>query len=271
MASRTNAGSGFTLLELMVAMGIFLVICAAMFELLDMSQKKYNAETQLTAAYQDARLAMDQITRDFNVSGYPPVGIYSVLPTRPWRYALGPVAWSPNYSATTDCQIGASCTTPNDYDLIIETRLSTDPLAGPVHVSWIWYHLDTTTNTLMRAVVRKDYGDPLAVLQSSGEAMPLLTHVMNNPADPAQLAEIKAQNPNMYPSGGAQPIFQYTCDTPGGPLPCNSPLAAGYNLPRNIRDVNITLIVAAPQRDTQTQRYKLVELNGRGHRVNPEL
>jgi hypothetical protein len=46
-------------------------------------------------------------------------------------------------------------------------------------------------------------------------------------------------------------------------------LAVGYNTPRNIRDVVITLIVATPQIDLQTQRIKLVELSGRGHRLNP--
>lgn len=101
--------------------------------------------------------------------------------------------------------------------------------------------------------------------------MPMLVNVMNNPANPAQLVQIKAQYPTMYPLGAAQPIFQYTCDTPSGPLPCTSPLAVGYNTPRNIRDVNVTLIVAAPQRDLQTQMYKLVELNGRGHRLNPDI
>ena len=265
MTSWARQGEGFTILELLVAMAIFMVICGAMFELLDISQKKYTAETQLTAAYQDARLAMDQITRDFNVAGYPPAGVYSVLPvSKPWRYATGPVAWSPNYPVS-DCQIGMNCVTPGDYDLIIETRLSTD-----THVSWIWYHLNTATNALMRTVIRKSSGDPLATVQAATETTSLLANVMNNPADPSQQVQIKTQYPNMYPAGAAQPIFQYTCDTPSGPLPCTSPLATGYNTPRNIRDVSITLIVAAPQRDMQTLQYKLVELNGRGHRLNPD-
>jgi prepilin-type N-terminal cleavage/methylation domain-containing protein len=266
MASVEKRRQGFTILELLMAMAIFVIICAAMFGLLDMSQKRYNSETQVTAAYQDARLAVDQITRDFNVGGYPPAGIYSVRPvSQPWQYATGPVAWSPNYP-TTDCQIGVSCTSPGDYDLIIETRL-----AGDTNVSWIWYYLDQTRNTLMRAVVTKTSGDPWSVVQSASEAVPLLANVMNNPSDPAVLSQIKGENPTMYPLGTAQPIFQYTCDTPSGPVPCTSPLAAGYNTPRNIRDVNVTLIVATPQRDMQTHRFKLVELNGRGHRLNPDM
>lgn len=247
---------------MIVAMGIFLIICGAMFELLNISQKKYSSETQITAAYQDARLAMDQIVRDFNVSGYPPGDMFSVLPPA-WHYASTPVAWSPYYPSLA-CAVGTAgggtCLTPGDYDLILETRLSTD-----LHVSWIWYHLDNTTNTLYRAVVHKNDGNPLATVTSSGAAVPLLANVVNDAT--AQIPQITANYPAMFPAGQPQPIFQYFCDTPTGTMPC--PLAGTYNSPQNIRDVNVTLIVMTPQRDLQTQTLKLVELNGRGHRANP--
>jgi prepilin-type N-terminal cleavage/methylation domain-containing protein len=252
------AQRGFTILEMLVAMGIFLIICGVMFELLDLSQRKYSSETQLTAAFQDARLAMDQIVRDFNMSGYPPVGMFSVLPSSPQSYAISPVAWSPNYPAPAACQIG-TCTTPGDYDLIVETRLSTD-----TNVSWVWYHLDPVTSILSRAVVSKMSGDPLAIVQSSGQQVAFLANVVNNSSS---MASIRAQYPSMFPGGNPQPIFQYTCDTPSGAMTCS--LAGAYNSPKNIRDIDITLIVMTPQRDLQTQQLKLVELNGRGHRVNP--
>ena len=252
-----SAQRGFTILEMLVAMGIFLIICGVMFELLDLSQKKYNSETQLTAAFQDARLAMDQIVRDFNVSGYPPQDMFSVLPPTPQSYASTPVAWSPNYPLTP-CPI-SSCATPGDYDLIVETRMSTD-----TNVSWVWYHLDPTTSILYRAVVQKQSGDPLAVVQSSGQQVAFLANVVNNSSD---MASIRAQYPSMFPGGLPQPIFQYACDTPTGAMACS--LAGANNSPKHIRDIDITLIVLTPQRDLQTQQLKLVELNGRGHRVNP--
>jgi hypothetical protein len=37
----------------------------------------------------------------------------------------------------------------------------------------------------------------------------------------------------------------------------------------NVRDIEITLIVMTPERDFQTQKLRLVELNGRAHRINP--
>jgi hypothetical protein len=89
---------------------------------------------------------------------------------------------------------------------------------------------------------------------------------MNSPSA-AQLARITATYPSMYPGGVAQPIFKFTCDTPAGPQPC--PAAGNSGVPTNVRDVDITLIVMTQQPDPQTRSLKLVELNGRGHRVNP--
>lgn len=258
-----RAQSGFTLLEMLVAMAIFLIICGAMFELLDISQKKYNSETQLTSAYQEARLGLDQIVRDVNASGYPSAILYSPIPTSyPWRYAVGPVAWSPNYPSAP-CLIGTggsgTCDTPGDYDLIVETRVSTD-----THVSWIWYHLNGTT--LYRSVVQKTFGDPLAAVTAAGPQVTFVSNVMNNPGA-AQLAQITAQYPTMFPGGMPQPIFRYTCDTPLGAVPCA--LAGVYNAPKYVRDVDVALIVSTPQADVQTHKLELVELYGRGHGANP--
>ena len=251
---------GFTVIELMVATAIFLLLCGAMFELLQLSQKKYTNETQLSGAFQETRLVIDQITRDFNVSGYPAVSMFSNVPADSSQYAIGPVAWDPNY-AITPCFVGTggggTCATPGDFDLIVETNLGTG-------VSWIRYQLIGTT--LFRSVVPKTAGaDPSAVTNAPNVMVPFLTNVMNNSA--AQIPQIIADYPSMFPGGAAQPIFRYTCDTPAGPQPC--PLAGNSGVPSNIRNVDITLIVMTRQPDMQTQRLALVELNGRGHRVNP--
>jgi prepilin-type N-terminal cleavage/methylation domain-containing protein len=253
--------AGFTILELMVATAIFLVLCAAMFGLLQLSQQRYSSESQLSGAFQETRLAIDQIGRDFNVSGYPSVGVFSNVPSDSTKYATSPVAWSPNYPVST-CLVGTAgggtCATPGDFDLIVETDLGNG-------VSWIRYQL--TGTTLFRAVVPKAAGtDPAAATSAAGAMVPFLTNVMNSPP-PAQQAQIIANYPSMYPGGVAQPVFKFTCDTPTGPEPCAT--AGNNGVPPQIRDVDITLIVMTRQPDLQTQQLKLVELNGRGHRVNP--
>jgi len=270
LPSAKNA-RGFTILEMLIAMSVFLIICAAMFGLLQMSQTRYASENQLSASFQEARLAMDQIVRDVNVAGYPSMSLYSTLPSDQSTFAVGPVAWSPNYYPLTPCSIGTAgggtCASPGDYDLIVETRLGTD-----TNVSWVHYYLSGTT--LFRAVVPKPTtgGDPFAAFSAPGLAVPFLVNVMNNPGG-AQLSQITATYPTMFLGGVPQPIFQYMCNTPAGPtgnppqpVPC--PLAGTSDLPQNISDVDVTLIVATPQPDMQTQMLKLVELNGRGHTLN---
>jgi len=263
MKKQLDRGQGFSILELMVAMAIFLVICAAMFGLLQMSQRKFSSESQMSGSFQEARLAIDQIVRDVNVAGYPSLSMFSAVPSSPASYAVGPVAWSPNYPAAS-CVVGTggsgTCVSPGDYDLIVETRLGTDTT-----VSWVRYHFDPTTSTLYRAVVTKNGGDPVTATSGAGVMVPFLSNVMNNPGS-ALLGQITATYPSMFPGGQPQPIFQYTCDTPARAVPCST---AGFSaIPQNIRDVDVTLIVATPQRDMQTQTLKLVELNGRGHRLN---
>src|SRR5438874_7701277 len=51
---------GFTLVELLVALGIFLVITGAAFSLLGTSQKHYQTESQLLTSFQEARLGLDR-------------------------------------------------------------------------------------------------------------------------------------------------------------------------------------------------------------------
>jgi len=274
-ARTENGDRGFSILELLIAMAIFLAICAAMFELLRMSQQKYSGETQLSAAYQDSRLAMDQIVRDFNIAGYPPVDMFSVLPTSPAQYAITPVAWIPGYTTVppTPCSLdqpvlgGGTCGTPGspgDYDLVNETRIPPNP-GDPLTVSWICYHYDPLSLILYRDVVQKTAGSPPSSSRVMTEGTALLKNVVNSPG--SLMSQIVAEYPTMFSGGVAQPIFQYSCDTPGGPLPCWQ--AGTNNSPKNIRDVDVTLIVMTPQQDLETQNLKLVELFGRAHRSNP--
>lgn len=257
MRKRGHNARGFTILELMIAMGIFLVICAAMFALLQLSQQRYNSESQMSGSFQEARLGVDQIVRDINISGYPSIGLFSNT-SFPATYAISPFAWDPGYTSNAPCQVGLTCNpTPGDFDLIIETDFGSG-------VSWIRYQLIGTT--LFRTVVAKSAGaDPVAATSPTALMTPFVQNVMNNVPDPL-LSQIRAQYPSMFPIGPV-PVFQYTCNSPGGSQPCT--LAAGYNAPKNISDVDVTLIVKTPQNDMQTHGLMLMELTGRGHRSNP--
>ena len=258
--------AGFTLLELMVSVLIFVGISGAIFGLMGQSQMSYRSESQLLTSFQEARLGMDQIVRDADDAGYPAINHFSTTPASTATYAQTPLAWHPGYLAQNPCQIGTAgggtCSPiPSDFDVIFEGDFNDGN-----GVEWIRYTLSGTT--LYRGVLAKSAGTPpfSATNMASGVMIPYVRNVMNN-ASSSQISTFQAEYPTMFPGGTAQPIFQYTCDTPTGPVLCQN--AGASNSPTNVRDIEITLIVMSAQQDMQTQRYRLVELNGRGHRKNP--
>ncbi len=271
---------GFTLIELLTALGIFLLICGAAFSLLTSSQQRYQTESQVLNSFQEARLGLDQIVRDVNDSGFPP-------PTFNDGTAAGavqfPFAWSagagyPSASCRIGTAGGGTCTTatagtssPGDFDLMIETN----PNAS--QVQWIRYQLQGTT--LMRGMAQKAVGtDPDAATTATTPVAvlaPFVQNVVNNVCTP-QIPNCQTSYPGLFPGGAPVPIFSYACDNPPVPqfpvppaVSCTSPLAGTNNSPANIREVNITLIVAAPLPDATTGQARLVMLNGRGRRINP--
>jgi prepilin-type N-terminal cleavage/methylation domain-containing protein len=254
---KTRKYNGFTLLELLVAAAMFLVVAGTAFALLGVAQKRYQTDSQILTSFQEARLGLDQIVRDVNDSGYPPPNHFSVLPAAN-LYAATPFAASPSLP----CLIGTNCASPQDFDLIIETSI--DPVNNP-NVQWVRYQLPAGTTTLLRGVTDKAALDPVAA--TAGSMVPYVQNVMNN-ATGAQITAIRTAYPTMFPGGNPVPIFSYTCETGGGtPLSC--PTAGSFNTPSNILDVEITLIVQATAADAQTGQPRLVELHGRGHRLNP--
>ncbi len=276
---------GFTLIELLTALGIFLLVCGAAFTLLTSSQQHYQTESQVLNSFQEARLGLDQIVRDVNDSGFPPPTFNDGTAPGAVQFASVPFAWSAGAGYPgAPCQIGTAgggtCATaaaginsPGDFDLIIETN----PNAS--QVQWIRYQLQGTT--LMRGMAQKVVGtDPDAATTATTPApilAPFVQNVVNNVC-PAQIPNCQAAYPGLFPGGASVPIFSYACDNLSPPPPppppaptiaCTSPLAGASNSPANIREVNITLIVAAPLPDATTGQARLVMLNGRGRRINP--
>ncbi len=263
LAHKQKNQSGFTLLELMVSVAIFVVISSAIFGLLGSSQKQFRTESELLGSFQEARLGLDQIVRDANDAGYPPQNHFAVTPAAN-NFAIGPLGWQPGYLAAAPCLIGTAgggtCVSPSDFDVIFEGDDNNG--AG---VQWTRYQLLNTT--LLRGTVAKAAGtDPVTATNLPGVMLPYVTNVMNNPGA-ALIAQFQAGYPGMFPGGVAQPIFQFTCDTAAGTVLCQN--AGADNSPLNVRDIEITLIVRTPERDFQTGKLRLVELNGRGHRINP--
>ena len=266
---------GFTLIEMMAALGIFLVVTGAAFSLLTSSQQRYRTESEVLNSFQEARLGLDQMVRDINDAGFPPPSFANVDPT---KVTSAPFSWSPGYTVPTPCFIGTAgggtCVTPGDFDIIIETEPNpNDPACTPnCSVQWIRYSLQGTT--LMRGMAPKLAAhEPAVDTSAAGVLVPFVQNVVNN-SPTLQIGQFQLDTayPAVFLGGAPVPIFQYTCDTPSAPLnpaqPC-PPLGATDNSPANIRDVSITLIVAAPLPDGTTGQPRLVQLEGRGRRINP--
>src|SRR5262249_48950102 len=255
--------AGFTLLEMMVGAAIFLVVSGAVMALLNVSQKRYKTDTQVLGAFQEARLAMDQMTRDINDAGYPPQSQFLNPAFTPASYPQPPYAWSPGYVPQPPCAIGV-CTTPSDFDLIVEANVDNNTSRN---VSWVRYQL--VGSTLYRGVVVKTAGvDAATATSAAGVMAPYVTNVVNN-ASAATIASLNTDYPGLFPGGTPVPIFTYYCDLPNnaGVGLCTG--AGVNNTPSNIREVSIDLIVRTKGVDEQSGDIRAVTLNGMARRINP--
>ncbi len=197
------------------------------------AQLRYHGESNVSQVFQQANVAIDQITRDVHSAGYPPKNSLNiaVANNNPDWYAL-PFSWSPGYVNVppTPCIVGGSCgAVPGDYDLIVESDIGNG--SG---VQWIRYSLVGTT--LMRGMVPKvRFTDPVA--QTNGSLLPYLENVVNGTS--------------------SIPIFSYGYDT------------GALKRPSNIREVNVCLMVQPAQPDPQTRQLRTVTLTGQAMRFNP--
>lgn len=268
---------GFTLVELLVALSIFLLVIGAAFTLLNASQQRYQTESQVLNSFQEARLGMDQMVRDINDAGYPPKSYMDA--NHPLVSTSFPFGWSPGYTVPNPCQIGTggggTCGTPTDFDIIIETNPDPrgDPACTPYcPAQWIRYQLaGPNGTTLMRGAVYKQLSHDPAV-DTSGFLAPFVENVVNNsPNLQIGQSQLSTAYPALFPGGNPLPIFQFLCDDPNAPQNPPQPCpASAANSPANIRDVAITLVVADPSPDSVTGRPRLVQLEGRGRRINPD-
>lgn len=252
---------GLSLLEMMIAVFVFTLIAGAAFELLNVSQKRFKMESQLLDSFQSARLAMDQLIRDVHTAGYPPISSLpcALAQANPTRVAY-PFAWNSGYvdptcpppSPPAGCTVGNTCTSPADFDLIIETDVDPENANG---VEWVRYRLQGTT--LFRGVAAKVAGQSPA-LATQAVMLPYVENVVNN-APASLMNQIRTWYPNMFPGNTPAPVFRYVFDSASVP-----------RVPQNIREVNITLIVMAPEPDPRTRQLRLATLTGLARRINPD-
>lgn len=70
-----NKESGFTLIELLIAMTISLIILAAFSGVFLMQRRVFGVQEQTVEMVQNARAAMDMMTREIRMAGFDPTGL----------------------------------------------------------------------------------------------------------------------------------------------------------------------------------------------------
>ena len=70
----TESDRGFTLIELLISMAIGLVLLGAMYGVFTTHNKIFGTQEQIAEMQQNARAAMDMMTREIRMAGYNPAG-----------------------------------------------------------------------------------------------------------------------------------------------------------------------------------------------------
>ena len=251
MSKQAKGANGFSMLEMLIAALVFTVVAGSIFSILLSSQLRYQSDSGLTTAFQQANLVIDQITRDVHSAGYPPASAFGIASgacaASQAKIAMA-FAWSPNYSTVWPCNnppvpaapclVDSTCTIPGPNDLIVEAAASDGT------VQWIRYSL-TGTTLLRIAVAKAPAADAASATDpNTVQAAPYLENVMN--------------------ASDSTPVFTYVPDPSVGLAPPYPPYP-----PSRIRIVNISLKVQSAKPDSQTGQFRKVTLTGQAVRFNP--
>lgn len=141
--------SGFTLIEVLIAMVVSLVIMGGAYTFFNTQQRQTVIQTNVSDAQQTLRAAMDFMSRDVRMAGYDPddAGTFSIdsiddvngmsAITFTWDNPNGPT--SSSYSLST---VNGSTVAPNSRALMFNTGSGNEPLAGYITALGLAYAYD---------------------------------------------------------------------------------------------------------------------------------
>jgi len=148
LSVRNSPSSGFSLIEVMIALIILLIVSAAVFQVLNLATERSSTEQTKLDMFQEAREFMDQMSRDLRLAGYPNARNFapSILPEPP----------------SIDRRVAVGIVKIAKDELWFEAGLEIDGTVPKVSI--IRYYLDPSTSDncpcLKRSQVDKKNGNP---------------------------------------------------------------------------------------------------------------
>ncbi|MGH9602620.1 MAG: PilW family protein [Terriglobales bacterium] len=248
---------GFSLIELLVAMGILTVVLAVVFNEIDKVQKRYRTEETKLDIFQEARNFMDRFVRDLHSAGYPGAKMYQA----------GVITLNP---VENDSRVAAGLVSVSSTDLRFEADVD-----GSGQVDSIRYTLQanggTCPCTLRRSqVIKLNATSPLLqptnyfsivdnVVNSAGSGgggpNGALTIAGNSPLGGGAMVA----NDLLYREYAGAAVFQ-AFDRNGNAVALPVNIAGNPNAVRSIRTIRVTLNVLATAPDPQTLQRPAVSL-----------
>jgi type IV pilus assembly protein PilW len=201
--------SGFTLVELLIAMVVALLVSAAIFASYKVQQQTHKAQMQVTEIQQNLRAAMEMMSREFKMVGYDPTytGEYGIT-----------VATATNFQFTADL-----CDNGDDPKAVAV------PLC-PAPGKYAGQNLDETYNYRIfgtRDLVRTPADSPIAHNIEFIEFYYILEDGTGRPAPSAdEIVDVRSVRVTIV-ARAAEPDFKYT-DTNTYPLGSGAPSLGPY-------------------------------------------
>lgn len=146
---------GFSLLEIMVVIGIISLVLAAILTQVDQLQQRASAEQGKVDDFQEARDFLDQIFRDTRQMGYPNVRNFDATQSAPTNGCVTGTTWQTTLA--NDCRIAVGLVKVSPTQLEFEGDVD-----GSGRVSIVSYMVNgsgTCSTCIQRAQVYKVNGD----------------------------------------------------------------------------------------------------------------
>lgn len=296
--------AGFSLIELMIVLLIFMVVSAVIFGLINVAQIRYRSEQQFLDSFKSSRDAVDLMVRDIRNAGYPPPFTYAGnLPVPPggptpvltpapvpWtdpaaagqtlqnRFSAGIVGFNAGFLRDMTCTVngGANpCRVPNDWDMVLELDVDPEnnPIAGAPTVELVRYTL-CWADPAGPCLPVSQAGPPpnrtvwLVRAISTKDMVANPTGSLAGIAPPltssVALVEVIIQSPLVAPNAI---LPDGSRNTPMFQYICSG--GAAFCTVEQIDSVIVTVRTRGATQDIQTRRFRAVTVQGMARRLNP--